>query len=502
MGKRTPKKIKHNEFEALLGSNNIKPSFVPVKVEENQLLTPSGKIITFNDQQYEGINKIRKWLKGDKTFFCLAGHAGTGKSSIVKKLIDEYRYGVIVSAPTHKACGVIENFTGCESKTLHSLLGLRPDVSIDSFDPNNPQFNPIVPPKINNYNFCIIDEASMVNLELFNLIKDTVNGHNTKILFVGDPAQIPPIGEKISAVFIQEDIEKYQLTKVERQTNDNPLLFLYDNLRNNLNSNDGGFLRKSNINSKGEGIIFTTNKQEFRKLLFKEYKNKEFQKNSDHVKTIAWRNITVMQSNKIIRDELIGKNKDIVEIGDLVSGYRSILNEKQNYNIIENSVDYHVIEKSNLEENEYEIKGFQLKLREDLPKGKFKYDNVFVVNSNDHDNLHHYAEMHDFFKDMAKNNKKLWKKYYEFRRNNLIMVNIEKFRNGRFRNVGEVISKDLDFGYCITGHRSQGSTYNKVFVLENDIKENWLIKERNQIFYVSVSRPTTLATVLCNKIDL
>ncbi|MEI6424458.1 MAG: AAA family ATPase [Lentisphaerota bacterium] len=373
---------------------------------DNQLLTPSGKIITFNDQQYEGINKIRAWLKSDKTFFTLSGYAGTGKTLSIKKILDEYHYGVVVSAPTHKAVNVIERLTGEEAKTLHSLLGLRPDLEISGYDPNFPIFNPIVPPKINDYNFCVIDEASMINLCLFNLIKDTVGGHRTKILFVGDIAQLPPVNEEISAVFVQNDIEIHTLTKVERQSNDNPLLFLYDDLRNNLNSIDGGFLRKSNVNGLGEGVIFTINKQEFRKAVIERFSSNEFQKNSNYCKGIAWKNSTVMAANKIVRTALLGDKTDVIEKRDLLMAYRTITNDKQNYNIIENSADYHVVEKSNLEENKYEIKGFQVKLREDLPKGKLKFDDVFIVDSNDHENLHQYAEMHDFFRDMAKSNKK------------------------------------------------------------------------------------------------
>ena len=70
------------------------------------------------------------------------------------------------------------------------------------------------------------------------------------------------------------------------------------------------------------------------------------------------------------------------------------------------------------------------------------------------------------------------------------------------RNTSEVIKKDLDYGYAITGHKSQGSTYSHVFVMENDINENWVLKERNQIKYVALTRPTTSAMVLTTKIDI
>ena len=68
------------------------------KIEDNQLLLPSGKIITFNDEQYEGIQKIRKWLKDkSKTFFTLAGYAGTGKTTVIKKILDEKNFFTICS---------------------------------------------------------------------------------------------------------------------------------------------------------------------------------------------------------------------------------------------------------------------------------------------------------------------------------------------------------------------------------------------------------------------
>jgi exodeoxyribonuclease-5 len=472
-------------------------------MEDNQLLLPSGKIITFNDQQYDGIKKIRLWLKTkNKTFFTLSGHAGSGKSTIIKKLLDEYRGGVAVSAMTHKAKKIIARTTKRESTTLHSLLGLRPDLELETFNPNNPQFAPIAMSRINDYNWVIIDEVSQMNLQLLELIKDKTKNSRIKILFVGDACQLPPIGEKISMVFVDDEIEKHFLTKVERQTDGNPLLPIYDILRDNLDADDGGIERKTNININGDGIIFTINKAEFRKAVLSKFKSNEYKSNIDFCKGLAWKNDTVMSANKLVRDELFGKNVDIIEVGDTIMGYRSISDDKNRYNIIDNSADYYVVEKSNLKENAYGINGFPVKIKEELETGKFKYEDVFIIDVNDNNNLHLYAQMHDFFTEMGKSNKKLWYKYYQFRRNNLLMKTIDKNIDGTYRDKGKIITKDLDYGYFITVHKSQGSTYQHVTVIESDINLNWDIVERNKLRYVAMSRPERTCTVLSSKIDL
>jgi ATP-dependent exoDNAse (exonuclease V) alpha subunit len=471
-------------------------------MNENQLRLPSGKVITLNTEQFDGLKKINHWLKNGEVFFTLAGYAGTGKSTIVKKVLDNYRFGVVVSAPTHKAKKVIMNTTGEEGRTLHALLGLRPDVDLDNFNPNDPKFNPIAIPKITDYNFVVIDEASMINQELYDLIIDKTRNSRTKVLYMGDPAQIPPIGEKASVVFQQDQTQEFhQLTKIERQNDTNPLAFVYSDLRDNLTKLDGGFKRISNMNDLGEGVIFTVDKREFRKAILDKFKSEEFQKDTDYAKVIAWKNDTVMMSNAVIREQLLGKNTDIVEIGDLLMGYRSVSEEKQRFNIIENSADYRVVKKSGLEENAYGIMGYPVQLREDLAKGRFNHQDVFIINTEDHNNFHLYGEMHDFFRDMGKSNKKNWKKYYEFRRCNILMKTIDKYRNGLYRETHNVIVKDLDYGYAITGHKSQGSTYSHVFVMENDINDNWMLKERNQIKYVALTRPSMTATVLTTKLD-
>jgi exodeoxyribonuclease-5 len=440
-------------------------------------------------------------LKSNKTFFTLAGYAGVGKSSLLHKILKEYRGGVVVSAPTHKAKRVVSLITNSEGQTLQALLGLRPNVLLEEYNPNAPIFAPIAIPKINDYNFCIIDEASMLNQALFDLIVEKTSNRRVKVLFVGDYAQLPPVGEIKSPVFFNPDIEMHELTKIERQSDTNPLCFIYDNLRNNLDEPDGGFLRKSSINNIGEGIYFTLDKLEFRDLVLKKFSSEEFKNDINFCKLIAWRNETISYSNKFIREKIVGKDIPIIEVGDVIMGYRTITNKSQNYNIIENSADYKITERDGLMINKYGISGYYVTIREDLSNNKYKYERIFVVNTYDEANAYCYGELHDIYRDQAKNNKKLWNVYYDFRRDNVILTNITKHRNGEYRGSNDVIVKDLDYGFACTIHRAQGSTFNHVFCLETDINANTIIREKNKLKYVAFTRPTTSAVVLTSRID-
>lgn len=441
----------------------------------------------------------------------------THNTTIIKKILENYRGGVVVSAPTHKAKKVIMNTTGKNGQTLHSLLGLRPDINLDEFNPNDPKFNPIAIPRITDYNFVIIDEASMINQELYDLILEKTEDSRTKVLFMGDPAQIPPVGERESVVFNQNMSTNlfHQLTKIERQNDTNPLAFVYDVLRNNLEILDGGFKRITNINELGEGVVFTVEKKMFRTTLLEKFKSDEYKKCTDFCKVIAWKNETVNASNKIIRNELFPDKTDIIEVGDVLMAYRSITDETQWHNIIENSADYRVVDKSSLEENNYGIKGFRVKLREDLPQNQFHFQDVFIIDANDHNNLHLYAQMHDFFRDEGKLNRNMWKKYYEFRRCNLLMKTIDKYVNGQQRDSYDIIVKDLDYGYAITGHKclSENSNIHKIdgFLKIKDINVGDLVCVGNNNYekvldkiYVGKKRAFKLKTsfgyeIICSK---
>lgn len=464
-------------------------------------LSVDGKTITFNEQQVEALDKIHLWLKSNKQFFTLSGAAGTGKSTIIKKIFEYNLFRkqyVCVSAPTHTAKKIVAKTTGQNGKTIQSLLGLRPDVQVENFLPNFPEFNVIAPPTIADYKFVVIDEASMINKHLFKLIKELVLNSDVKVLFVGDEFQIPPVGEELSVVFHDINIEKYHLTKVERQQDGNPLMPIYDKIRDNLDNEFSGFERISNINNKGEGVEFFNNRVEFRKKIMEHFTSKKYKDNPNDTKLIAWTNDAVVKSNLLIRSAIYGDDVDLIEINDVLFGYRTISDKLNKFNIIENSTSYTVIKRSGLVENKYGLFGFDVTLCEEIDDMINDYKKVFIINSSDYNNLHNYAEKHDELRDNAVRNKKLWVQYYNFRRESLILTDIDKFRNGVQRQKSDFIKKDLDYGWAITAHKSQGSTLNTVFLLENDIMGNWNINERNRILYVAMSRPTKCVYSLSN----
>lgn len=76
------------------------------------------------------------------------------------------------------------------------------------------------------------------------------------------------------------------------------------------------------------------------------------------------------------------------------------------------------------------------------------------------------------------------------------MIDVERYSDGSLRPKNSIIKKDLDYGFAVTAHKAQGSTYKKVFVLLKDISLNKNFIERNQILYVAMTRAQKMCVVL------
>ena len=135
----------------------------------------------------------------DNRCFILRGYAGTGKTTSVAALVKalpKFKLRATLLAPTGRAAKVMSNYSGRTALTIHKkIYRKREAVSAElAFQ---------LAPNLAEHTLFIIDEASMIADEWntqygSSFLKDVMefiyNGKNCAVLFVGDTAQLPPVG--------------------------------------------------------------------------------------------------------------------------------------------------------------------------------------------------------------------------------------------------------------------------------------------------------------------
>lgn len=165
----------------------------------------------------------------------LLGSAGVGKTTIITKLC-ESQFRIAICTPTHKAKQVIvEMFAGSKYQpshveTIHKMLAVRPKRGHDGETRLIKAGKSVFSEE--NFDLVIIDESSMINEQLMNLVEEElVTLRETPLLMVGDPAQIPPVGSNKSPVFEKYVDSTYHLKKIYRQKKNNSILDLATRVR-------------------------------------------------------------------------------------------------------------------------------------------------------------------------------------------------------------------------------------------------------------------------------
>lgn len=140
----------------------------------------------------------------------LVGNAGSGKSSSTSAFVEMLKYykkDYSIFAPTGRAAKVIANFTGENAMTIHRGLGHIP--------PNMWTYNE---ENILTKDVVIVDEFSMCDIYLFKHLLEAIDFNKTKLLLIGDDAQIPSVGAGNVLYDLLESnlIPTVKLTKVFR----------------------------------------------------------------------------------------------------------------------------------------------------------------------------------------------------------------------------------------------------------------------------------------------
>jgi len=137
--------------------------------------------LAVSDEQWSVVELVRT-----RPLVLLTGLPGAGKTHTQRVLVDIVRQAkkrVLLCAPTGKAARRMRDLTGHDAMTIHRALGYSP---LEGFDRDEDK------PLSRDYDLVIVDESSMLSLELADALFRAVG--SCHVLLVGDTDQLPPIG--------------------------------------------------------------------------------------------------------------------------------------------------------------------------------------------------------------------------------------------------------------------------------------------------------------------
>lgn len=187
--------------------------------------------ISLTNKQKDAILKVLSYKKGG--FFVINGSAGTGKTTVVRAILDIqdkfFKMGVKIqlAAPTGRAANVLRDSVGLPAVTIHKLLG---------YDPETNTFYATTDRNWLKFQTLIVDETSMLDTWLCSCLLESINPDEVKVIFLGDDRQLPSVGPgSVLKDILATYPEVITLDEVKRQGANSGIL---ENAINILNERD------------------------------------------------------------------------------------------------------------------------------------------------------------------------------------------------------------------------------------------------------------------------
>lgn len=373
-----------------------------------------------------------------ETELVIDGFAGTGKTTLVNVFLDEWpqicklsggtfkELPIYITATTNKAADALKGATGREVSTIHSFLGLRV-VGTGYRESKLVATEKEVPKE----GLVFIDEASFIDEELLKEIKRRRN--NCKIIFLGDPCQLKPVNADNTPVF-DTGITTVNLTEIVRQSDTSPIQKLSRSLRDFVAGvSDMPLAGVDGIN------IIHLNQEDFEKRLIEDC----IKGSGNSVRALAWTNQKANYYNELVAKSISGN-------GEIVQGDIAVVNKQVMVGKFKFATDSTVL-----------VAGLS----------PWVTDNNGIVSRKVETNFGHVLTQAQNILDVGP----LIKKAYAD----------DNFKQAY---VLENMYADLRLMYASTVNKSQGSTYDTVYIDLSDIGK---CKDKDQVrrmMYVSVSR--------------
>jgi exodeoxyribonuclease V len=420
---------------------------------------PTGE--SLSEDQAAAWAKLIKWLPNTNSrFFELKGYAGTGKSFLMKMLTTLPSINLLLTAPTNKAAKVLADFTNRPTTTTYSLLGLR----MQSEESMMVLKVPDVPVYLGQKPIVLIDESSMIPEVL---IKAALSVPDTRYIFVGDPAQLPPVGEEYSTVWDMATKEdRAMLRQVMRF--DNELLDLSVEIRRCLAAKDYSTSSPLPKESSKQIRVHSGTRSSFMTAIVKASGGEASY--FDTRKVLAWTNKVCAQYNDALRESFgftkrFAVGERLLLASPIKSANKIVATIDTELTVLKANLTSHSVtyKLGNTLSNTENFKCWRLETNlETVPE-------LLVI-----ENEAALQRTLTILSGYASRQKSTWqrKKAWE-----------------EFWNVKESF-QSVRYNYAITCHRSQGSTYESVFIDQQDILRNPDKFEAYRCLYVAATRPS------------
>lgn len=432
-----------------------------------------------NAQQIDALNEMDRFIKSNETSMTLSGYAGTGKTSLMEMIAKKSQRllkPVVFCATTNKAAAVLNDRVskaGFKATTLNKTFGISVEVDTNSKTYNARNLvNNLKDVDIIPGTTIIIDEASMINEENYEILNDIAKKFHLKIIYVGDEAQLAPVNEdKISKVFRNGDGKVIRLTQVER-TEDNAILKEATDIRNGKPLSG-----ETSFNSKGEGVAYILPQhQEAISDAINHYV-KGLKKDSNYFRILAYTNKAVSDYNDQVRN-LLGYDSPTPQAGEPMTGYANWGYDwrTKSYRFI-NSESYKVRNtgkptnvKTTLDNGtSIVMEAIPITLEDSMGHVdtfnfmdiKFNPQNRQAATMLANEKKRLWGEAKRVFGRQAK--AEIYQKINALDSFLFINDNIEDDKHNLLQ------AKTIDFGYAMTVHKSQGSTFTNVLMDDVDI---------------------------------
>jgi exodeoxyribonuclease-5 len=441
------------------------------KVKDDKILAKNPLLKTLNLDQGRAIDQMVEFIiKSKDQFFLLKGGAGTGKTYTVGALIaylqeKKEKLWIAASAPTNKAVKVLENSTqkwdihNIDYGTIYQFLGLKMDYDNDG----KKVLVEGKQSKIGKYDLVIIDEASMISSNLWDLLNELTQRYpDTKFLLMGDNAQLNPVNEPLSPIFSQVQ-NVAELTQIMRTSEINPVMDIIESARAKVFDPNAKLLMESRFTDDKMSGVWILNRSKWLAQIVRAFQSPQYKDNPDFCRAIAWRNKTVDFLNNYIRTAIHSDSSIPYLPGERLSATDTIFDPIDCDDIIiSNSQEVEVINAFPESFEEYNIwrldvideKGIKYHLKVIDKSSKTQFQN----------NLKLLAKEANI--KATKKEPKPWKEYHKYKH--------------RFA--------ELNYAYAMTSHKSQGSSFSNVFVHQADLFLNRNLPELYRSLYVSYSR--------------